>query len=52
MVRDALWTKYRVATALMAHSEYTGIRVTPHIYTTVRDVDFFSECVARELRNV
>jgi selenocysteine lyase/cysteine desulfurase len=52
MVHDALWTKYRVATALMAHAEYTGIRVTPHIYSTVQDVDFFSECVARELRNV
>ena len=51
MVHDALWTKYRIATALMAHSEYTGLRVTPHIYSTVRDVDFFSECVARELRN-
>lgn len=52
MIHDALWTKYRIATALMAHPEYTGLRVTPHIYTTVRDVDFFSECVTRELRNL
>ena len=50
-VHDALWSKYNILTAYMPHAEYTGLRITPHIYSTLRDIDFFSEAVEKEVRN-
>lgn len=46
----ALWNKYSVLTAHVPHEEYTGLRITPHIYSTVRDIDFFAEAVEKEVK--
>jgi selenocysteine lyase/cysteine desulfurase len=46
----ALQTKYNIYTSLMAHEEYTGIRVTPSVYTTVQEVDYFAKAVETELK--
>jgi selenocysteine lyase/cysteine desulfurase len=51
-VHDALWNKYSVLTAHVGSEEYSGLRVTPHIYSTLREVDFFAEMVERELKTV
>jgi hypothetical protein len=32
------------------HEEYTGLRITPNIYTTLREIDFFADSVERELK--
>jgi selenocysteine lyase/cysteine desulfurase len=29
--------------------QYDGLRVTPHIYSTLRDVDTFADVVEKEL---
>lgn len=50
-MHDALFSKYNIITSRMQHEEYDGLRVTPHIYSTLRDVDFFSDAVERELKN-
>ncbi len=50
-LRDALWSKYSILTAYMPHAEYTGLRITPHIYSTLRDIDFFSEAVEKEVKS-
>ncbi len=47
----ALWNKYSVLTAHVPHEEYTGLRITPHIYSTVRDIDFFAEAVEKEVKS-
>ena len=47
----ALWNKYSVLTAHVPHEEYTGLRITPHIYSTVRDIDFFAEAVEKEVES-
>jgi isopenicillin-N epimerase len=47
----ALWNKYGVLTAHVPHEEYTGLRITPHVYSTVRDIDFFAEAVEKEVKN-
>jgi len=49
-IHDALWTKYNIATAPIGGEEYSGLRITPHIYSTVRDIDFFAEAVETELK--
>jgi selenocysteine lyase/cysteine desulfurase len=50
-IQNALWTKYSILTAHVPHEEYTGLRITPNVYSTVRDIDTFSEMVERELKN-
>ncbi len=50
-ISDALWNKYNIVTAHQPHEEYDGLRITPHIYTTVGDIDFFAEAVEKELKS-
>jgi isopenicillin-N epimerase len=50
-MHDALWSKYDIITARVASSEYDGLRVTPHMYTTLREIDVFAETVERELKS-
>jgi selenocysteine lyase/cysteine desulfurase len=45
-------TKYNIYTSLMAHEEYTGIRITPSIYTTVQEIDYFADAVEKELKSL
>jgi selenocysteine lyase/cysteine desulfurase len=46
-----LWTKYSIITAPIGHEEYSGLRITPHIYSTVAEVDFFADMVEKELKS-
>jgi len=48
-MREALWSKYNIVTTYMPHTEYSGLRVTPNIYSTLREVDFFASMVEKEL---
>ena len=50
-VHDALWNKHSILTAYVPHEEYTGLRVTPNIYTTIREVDRFADMVEKELKS-
>ncbi|HEV2690855.1 MAG TPA: aminotransferase class V-fold PLP-dependent enzyme, partial [Bryobacteraceae bacterium] len=50
-IQQALWSKYSILTAFMGHEEYSGLRITPHVYSTVRDIDFFAEMVEREVKS-
>jgi selenocysteine lyase/cysteine desulfurase len=40
---DHLWKTRRVFTTGIGHPDCTGIRVTPNIYTTLREIDLFAE---------
>ena len=51
-MHNALWTKYNIVTAPIGSEEYSGLRITPHIYSTVRDIDFFADAVETELKKV
>jgi isopenicillin-N epimerase len=46
----ALQTKHGIYTAVMAHPEYTGIRITPSVYTTLQEIDYFAGAVEKELK--
>jgi len=48
-IATALVNKYSIYTAVIGHEEYTGLRITPNIYTPIHDVDFFAEAVEREV---
>ena len=49
-IQQALWNNHAILTATMGHEEYTGLRITPNVYTSLRDIDTFCEKVERELR--
>ena len=47
---ETLYNKYNIVTARVElPGQYDGLRVTPHIYSTLRDVDTFAETVEKEL---
>ena len=46
-VADHLWTTSRILVTPIVHAEYQGIRVTPNVYTTLREIDTFSEAIER-----
>jgi len=46
----ALVAKYAIYTAVMNHEEYTGLRITPNIYTTLREIDVFADAVEKEVK--
>ena len=48
---DALQNKHAIYTSLMAHQEYVGIRITPSVYTTLAEIDYFVSAVEKELKN-
>ena len=48
---ETLWSKYNIITVRVGHEEYDGLRITPHIYSTVADIDYFAESVEKELKS-
>ena len=50
-VYDHLWAKYRIIVAAIKHAEYSGLRVTPNIYSTLDEIDTFSGGVEDLLKN-
>jgi selenocysteine lyase/cysteine desulfurase len=49
-MRETLVNKYSIYTAFIGHEEYEGLRITPNVYSTVRDIDTFAEAVEREVK--
>src|SRR5712692_6089763 len=49
-VYDHLWTKYRIIVAAIKHAEYSGLRVTPNIYSTLEEIDTFSGAIEELLK--
>ena len=37
-----LWDRWRIIATPINHAEYTGIRVTPNVYTTIEEIDTFA----------
>ncbi|PWT90714.1 MAG: aminotransferase V [Proteobacteria bacterium] len=49
-MRETLVTKYGIYTAYVPHEEYEGLRITPNVYSTVRDIDTFADAIEREVK--
>ncbi len=47
----SLESKHGIYTALMPHEEYVGIRITPSVYSTLAEIDYFVKAVNAELKN-
>ena len=44
---EQLWAKWRIIATPINHAEYSGIRVTPNVYTTLEEVDTFAEAMEK-----
>jgi selenocysteine lyase/cysteine desulfurase len=45
-----LWGNHKISTAGMNHPEFTGIRVTPNVYTSLDEIDRFTDKVLLALK--
>ena len=45
-----LFNKHRIFTTPIVHEEFTGIRITPNLYTTLNELDRFCELMERIAR--
>ncbi len=47
-----LWDKYRIWTvAIVTPGEYQGLRITPNVYTTLEEIDTFTEVMTKIIKN-
>jgi selenocysteine lyase/cysteine desulfurase len=40
-----LWSRQRIFVTPIKHEEFDGIRVTPNLYTTLNEIDTFSQAI-------
>ena len=45
-----LWKQYRIIVTAIKHPEFEGLRVTPHVYTTLEEIDRFTEAVEKVIK--
>ena len=48
---EYLWAKHRILVTPIVHDEFKGLRITPNVYTTLREVDRFAEAMEAIVRN-
>jgi isopenicillin-N epimerase len=45
-----LHEKHRIITTPIKHAEFSGLRVTPNVYTTIDEIDLFAERMLEALQ--
>jgi isopenicillin-N epimerase len=45
-----LWETHRIVNTLITHPEFSGLRITPNVYTTPDEIDLFAEKVLEGIR--
>ncbi|HEX2203964.1 MAG TPA: aminotransferase class V-fold PLP-dependent enzyme [Longimicrobium sp.] len=48
---EHLWTRHRIVTTPIKHAELEGLRVTPNVYTTLEEIDLFTDAVRKVARD-
>ena len=46
-----LWTRHRIITTSIVHPEFHGLRITPNVYTTLDELDRFSETMLKAMKS-
>jgi len=46
-----LWNKHRIIVTPIVHPQFQGIRVTPNVYTTLSEIDRFTEAMRTQILN-
>ena len=45
-----LWDKYKIVNTPIVHPAFSGIRITPNVYTTPQEIDAFTSAVSKAVR--
>ena len=45
-----MWEKHRIITTPIVHEEFSGLRITPNVYTSLDEVDVFGDSVLAALK--
>jgi isopenicillin-N epimerase len=46
---DHLFAQHKIVTIAVEHKDFSGIRVTPNVYTTLREIDVFAEAMRQAM---
>jgi len=44
---DKLFADYKIVATPISHDEFKGVRITPHVYTSLNDLDYFVSAVEK-----
>src|SRR6202171_2728821 len=44
---DELWKQHRILVVAIVHKDFEGLRVTPNVYTTPREIDIFASAMEK-----
>ncbi len=50
-LNEWLWDKHRILTVGIKHKEFTGLRVSPSVYTSLEELDRFGDAIEHALKN-
>lgn len=50
-LRNWLWQEHRIYTVAINHDEFTGLRISPSVYTTTEELDRFVDAMTHAARN-
>ena len=45
-----LWDNYRILVTPLVHPEFKAVRVTPNVYTTLAETDFFADVMEKMVK--
>jgi selenocysteine lyase/cysteine desulfurase len=45
-----LMSKHRIVNTPIQHAEFTGLRITPNVYTTVDEIDTFADKMTEAIK--
>jgi selenocysteine lyase/cysteine desulfurase len=51
-LKQRLWEKHRIITVAIKHAEFSGLRVTPNVDTSVEEVDVFVDAVLKAIKAI
>jgi selenocysteine lyase/cysteine desulfurase len=47
---DELWKQHRILVVAIVHKDFEGLRVTPNVYTTPREIDIFANAMEKLIK--
>ena len=51
-LRERLWDRHKILTIAIGHDEFSGLRITPNVDTSVDDIDVFVDAVLKAVKAI
>ncbi len=50
-LNEWLWRQHRIISVAIEHEEFTGLRISPSVFTTIEELDRFCDAMEMALRD-